>query len=132
MSFPERTPAWRRYLRFLRPPIARDVDDELRFHFQSRIEELTGAGLAPDEARRQAEEEFGDINQVRSDLMSIDHRVAARRHRREYFSETWADLRYARRSLRRSPGLAAGVILLLALGIGANAAMFTFLDAVFL
>ena len=64
--------------------------------------------------------------------MSIDHRVAAQRHRREYLSDTLADVRYAFRSLRRSPGLAAGVILLLALGIGANAAMFTFLDTVFL
>ena len=132
MPYPHTTPAWRRYLRLIRSPIARDVDDELRFHFQSRIEELTALGAAPGDARRRAEEEFGDINQVRSDLMSIDHRVAAQRHRREYFSDTLADVRYAFRSLRRSPGLAAGVILLLALGIGANAAMFTFLDTVFL
>ena len=37
---------WRRYLRFIRPPIARDVDEELRFHFQSRIEELIAGGEA--------------------------------------------------------------------------------------
>jgi len=125
-------PTWRRYLRLLRPPIARDVDEEIRFHFQSRIDELTAQGATAEEAHRRAEDEFGDINQVRSDLMSIDHRIAAHRDRREFFSDTWADLRYALRSLRRSPGLAAGIIVLLALGIGANAAMFTFLDAVFL
>jgi putative ABC transport system permease protein len=123
---------WRRYLRFIRPPIARDVDEELRFHFQSRIEELIAGGATPGEAERRASEEFGDFTQVRSDLMSIDRRAAERRSRREYIRETWSDVRYALRSLRRTPGLAAGVILLLALGIGANAAMFTFLDAVFL
>ena len=132
MPYPDKAPAWRRYLRLIRPPIARDVDEELRFHFESRIEELTALGETAGEARRRAEEEFGDIKQVRSDLMSIDHRVAARRARREYFTDIYADVRYALRSLRRSPGLAAGVIVLLALGIGANAAMFTFINTVFL
>ena len=132
MSYPDRTPAWRRYLRFIRPPIARDVDDELRFHFQSRIEELIALGATPDGARRQTEDEFGDIRQVRNDLMSIDQRVAAHRRRGEQVREMLSDLRYAIRSLRRAPGLTIGVVLLLALGIGANAAMFTFLDTMFL
>jgi len=119
-------------LRLIRPPIARDVDDELRFHFQSRIDELTALGVTPEEARRRSEQEFGDIQRVRDDLMSIDRRVAAQRSRGEHLRDTLSDLRYAVRSLRRSPGLAAGVVLLLALGIGANAAMFTFLDTLFL
>ena len=132
MSYPDRTPVWRKYLRLIRPPIARDVDDELRFHFQSRVEELIALGAAPDEARRRAEAEFGDIQRVRDDLVSIDQRVAARRIRGEQVRETISDLRYAVRSLRRSPGLTIGVVLLLALGIGANAAMFTLLDTLFL
>ena len=83
MSYPDGTPAWRRYLRLIRPPIARDVDEELRFHFQARIEELVALGATPEEARRRAELEFGDVNQVRSDLMSIDRRVAVRRNRQD-------------------------------------------------
>lgn len=132
MSYPERTPAWRRYLGLIRPPLARDVDDELRFHLQSRIEDLIARGCAPGDARRQAEEEFGDVGETRGDLVAIGRRVAARRHRGEWTREALADARYAVRSLRRTPGVALAIVTLLALGVGANAGMFTFIDSVFI
>lgn len=132
MPYPTRTPIWRRYLRLIRTPIARDVDDELRFHFQSRVDELVAAGASTEAARVRAEQEFGDVHQVREDLMSIDHRMAERRRRREVLRDILDDARYALRSLRNSPGMALAILTMLALGVGANAATFTFLDSVFL
>ena len=48
------TPAWRRYLRFSGPDIASDIDEELRFHFEERIEELLASGLSREEANARA------------------------------------------------------------------------------
>ena len=55
------TPVWRRYLTFWRADVARDVDDELRFHLEERTADLIAIGLTPAEARRQALDEFGDV-----------------------------------------------------------------------
>src|SRR5579884_4105176 len=132
MSYPDRTPAWRRYLGLVRPALGRDVDDELRFHLQSHIEDLIARGSAPEDARRQAVQEFGDLDQTRGTLVSIDRRLAVRRRRLERLRDALGDARYAARSLRRTPGVALAIVILLALGVGANAAMFTFLDSVFI
>src|SRR5689334_5726746 len=132
MAFPSETPRWRRYVRFWRRDIEADVDDELAFHFQSRVAELTERGLRPDEARRQAHEEFGDVDVVRRHLHDIDRRIAKRSDRLEWLAGWRQDLVYSVRSLRRTPGVTLTVILTLALGLGANAAMFTLLNAVFL
>ena len=54
----DRTPRWRRYFGFVRPNISGDVEDELAFHLQSRIERNVALGLTPDEARREAMPEW--------------------------------------------------------------------------
>jgi putative ABC transport system permease protein len=132
MNFPDDVPRWRRYLRFWRPNVQRDVDDELRFHFEMRIDELTAHGMANADARRQAIIEFGDVRQTRTGLTEIGIRAASRRARSERLREMIGELGYAVRSLQRSPGVALAILATLALGVGANAAMFTLLNTLFL
>ncbi len=108
------------------------MDAELRFHFEERIAELIDAGTPPDPARMQALAEFGDVAAVRARLVAIDRRIAVHRSRTERWEWVGQDLRYVLRSLRRSPGFVVMVALTLALGLGANAAIFSVLDRLFL
>ena len=116
--------------RFWKPDVKRDIDDELRFHFDARIAELVSLGSTPEAARAQAIEEFGDVEQVRSDLRVIDDRVVALRKRADLLDSWRQDISYAARSLRRSPTVSLTIIVTLALGLGVNAAMFSLLDVV--
>lgn len=125
-------PAWYRYLRFWRRDVPGDIDAELRFHFEARIEDLIARGLSPDAARAEAVEEFGDVDAVKRGLREIDERVARVRDRAEWFDGVRKDIVYAARSLRRTPAVSLTIILTLALGLGINAAMFSLLDVIFL
>lgn len=115
-----------------RRSIDREIDDEIRFHMESRVEELVSRGLSTNAARAQAEHEFGDLSAARRDLGRVDRRRHAS-HRRGAFLESLVhDLRYAIRGLRRQPGFAAIVIFTLAVGIGANAVVFGLVDRLLL
>ena len=124
--------AWRRYLRFWQPNVDADIDDELRFHFGERVETLVGEGLDRESARAQAEREFGDVNAVRRRLLEIDRRRDDLRRGAERWDRIRQDITYSARSLLRAPGLSVTIIVTLALGIGANATLFSVLDRVFL
>ncbi len=108
----------------------REVDEELRFHFDARIAELVGHGLSPDAARAKAVAEFGDVDAVRANLKTIDERLAAQRVRADAFEGMRYDLRHAARSLWRTPLVSLTIIITLALGLGVNAAMFSLLDVI--
>jgi hypothetical protein len=129
--FPNRPPQWRRYLRFWRADLDRDTDDELRLHFELRVEELMADGLATDAARERAVTEFGDVGETRDHLREIDARLARRHRRTNRLGSLRDDLRYTFRSLKRTPTFVATVVIAMALGLGVNAAMFSFLDDVF-
>src|SRR5204863_963887 len=95
-------PIWRRYLRFWGPAPARDVDDEFEFHIQSKVDELTAAGLPPDEARQEALRRFGPRGSVWEECYMISKRQVDSQSRIEYFAGWWRDLMYAARVLRKA------------------------------
>ena len=88
--------------------VEREVDDELRFHFEERTRELVAAGLSPEAARAEAERSFGDVAGWRERLRRIDSDMRDAGRRAEWWGNAGRDLRLALRGLRRQPGFARG------------------------
>jgi predicted permease len=122
----------RRVLRipFARGHIAREVDDELSFHIEMRTQRLIAAGWTPDAARSEALRQFGDVDSVRQDCLVMDEQRERAMQRANVIGELHQDIAYALRTLRRNFAFTAVIVGALALGIGANTAIFTLIDAV--
>src|SRR6185437_3635558 len=118
--------------RVIPPKPQTEVDDELRFHIERRIQHYIATGMPTDDARRAAYERFGDVNDVRHECEQIlveERRAESRRH---WFEDLNQDLRFAVRSAVRAPQFSLLAIATLALGVGANAAVFGVVKSVLL
>jgi predicted permease len=101
-----------------------DLSDELQFHLQNQIDEFVAQGMNPQQASRVARQSLGGVEQVKEECRDM--------RRTNLIENFLQDVRFGFRMLRRSPGFAVLVILCLTLGIGANAAVFSWVEGILL
>jgi predicted permease len=107
---------------FSRSSLDREIESELQSHIEMRIEDNLAQGMSPEHARRDALARFGNPTATKEHVVFADAAVV--------LDSVWDDTRYAFRQLRKSPGFATTTVLTLAIGIGANLAIFQLLYGV--
>jgi len=104
--------------------LERELDEELQSYLESSVDAKVRSGMTPEDARRAARAEFGSIDAVKDHTRDVGWETTV--------EQLWRDMKYAMRTLRKSPAFAAVVVLTLTVGIGANSAIFSAVNAIML
>lgn len=115
-----------------RPPVNREIEQELEFHIAMRTSELVARGQSPADADRIARAEIGDVTSVMDECRTIGRRRERQLNRSRVLDEITRDVAFAFRLLRRRPLFAVLAIITIALGIGAATSIFSVVDGVLL
>ena len=111
-----------------RVPLDQEVDEEIGFHVEMRTRELVERGVDPTEARAIVLARVGDVGRLKRTCVDLGKRRDRQMRVTRWLSELRDDVMYALRQLRAAPGFTAVSVITLALGIGANSAMFALAD----